>query len=370
MLHFNRARFLQIDPAVTVPVSPLTYLFTGYIKLLSSVYSQPWSERLHGSEYETAPPKLGFTLPGEQAAGACGSAATAYMLIDRHLKHQFSIIPTEAQRNSLRQVSLADLHVAAILANQLANMRGNAEELDTQDVVTFSGGLDSVITANLVADMSRGEHTALMHFNYAGPYSDKETRIARELMQNMSSTAIQGVIHYLATYFKVSIDSDKLIDGYIIPGRNGFLALAAFFSYSDTVRNIWMTAHYRSDAGQDVGAIDKNLRFFSELSNILTACVQKTMQVGTLTIGMSKADSILWAMEMVAGSSLEAELREQMAMTTSCYHPEHFRCGECSACYKRYQAMREVGIDEGEDYAVHPELSQQKHAEREARKGR
>jgi 7-cyano-7-deazaguanine synthase in queuosine biosynthesis len=375
-------------------LSPLERLYCQYAKLMGVVYANgllvlPEHLTLDTEAVMSYVRNWKQWFPRERRMSS--QLSMLHLIAEKHIRAQMSVLDnsfSEQEKDQLMHITIGEALAVNFL---LCDMRSSLEETPPVDgqpsktVVCFSGGLDSVLAAILVADRRDDKEPMLFHLNYAGPYSEKEYQVAdkvseklRRYIANHTQDEVSLGLNFVTFPDNEGgqIVEEQLVDGYIIPGRNGFIALTAaiFNPYAD---RIVMTGHYRDEQGQNVGAVDKNYRFFSELSDLLSTGYGQTVRVECLTMNVSKPDTLQWAATLpkldtdLEGYRNSATLPDLLKATTSCYHPLHLRCGDCSSCYKRYVAMTAAGFDDA-GYTVSPPDSENwaKHQAKEASKGR
>lgn len=362
-------------------LTPLELLYCQYTKLLSKVYLHPlYAHHTPHLDDDQARARIAKQRINHRSwftrdhSDKMRRNPLLLRMLKQHIEAQASILPQE-DRDSVYDVSLNEAAGVCDMVDELISTLPYKRQLisayTSNRTICFSGGLDSVVSA--LMDMYAIKFPGpieLVHINYRGPYSDKEQPIALEVAEGLCKYADERNVNMQFISVELPDDNwiveDKLVDGYIIPGRNGWLALTTYLLTGSA--SIGMTAHYRGEEGQAVGAIDKNFRFFSELTGLLSLASDQRVHVTADTINVSKADTLEWAKQL---ADFDSKIWPIMDATTSCYHPERFRCGECSACLKRYQAISQAGYP-AESYTVNPTESANflKHSAREQNKGR
>ncbi|EHM1384162.1 7-cyano-7-deazaguanine synthase [Salmonella enterica] len=288
----------------------------------------------------------------------------------------FHAIPSEPLRNDLNLDNLS----GHITPNSYA--------------VCWSGGMDSLSAALHAITVKKADNLILIHVNYNGPYSPKESGRAYQTYENLVALA-----HELRAdrKFKISLERIMFIElkvgteamaesllplGYIMPGRNGFIATTILDTFKSLgildagLREVYMTGHYRSVEGQYTGAVDKNYHFFGELSNIYFWNSDKAVHVTSPFLSISKEEMLTFSYIKLQGKATDSRKITDLFFkcidsTVSCYDPVHDRCGNCSSCYKRWQALKSIPAYK-EVYAVPVEEAPRynEFASREAKKGR
>lgn len=264
---------------------------------------------------------------------------------------------------------------------------------DKTIVVCWSGGMDSLSAALHAITHKRAEKLVLIHANYNGPYSPKESGRAYqtyealvELVNQLRITKAAAVVLSKITFLELRIGTEAMAEallplGYIMPGRNGFIATTILdvltgLDVLHTLPEIYMTGHYRSVEGQYTGAVDKNYHFFGEMSNIYFWNKSSFSHVTSPFLSISKEEMLRYGYTYLMGKTdfsnvIEFLFFKCIDATVSCYDPVHDRCGNCSSCYKRWQALKAIPAYK-EVYAVPVEEAPRyaEFAARESKKGR
>jgi 7-cyano-7-deazaguanine synthase in queuosine biosynthesis len=115
-----------------------------------------------------------------------------------------------------------------------------------------------------------------------------------------------------------------------IPLRNAFLVMIA--------------SHYDSDVALvvqrgEMEIPDRSLRFFNEFGEWLTFLWGRTTTVTTPFFNMTKTDMVKWYLD-------EGLLPSELIATRSCYSPGDKPCGNCAACFRRWVAFTNCGLEE------------------------
>ncbi|WP_161985808.1 7-cyano-7-deazaguanine synthase [Ewingella americana] len=260
-------------------------------------------------------------------------------------------------------------------------------------VVCWSGGMDSLSAALHAITHKRAEKLVLIHTNYNGPYSPKESGRAYQtyealidLASNLRNNPKTKVALRKITYMELKIGIESMAEsllplGYIMPGRNGFIATSILdvlqgLDVLHTLPEIYMTGHYRSVEGQYTGAVDKNYHFFGEMSNIYFWNKRFSSHVTSPFLSISKEEMLSYGYTYLMGKTQFSKEVEQaffkcIDSTVSCYDPVYDRCGNCSSCYKRWQALKTLpAYKEVYNIPVEQAPRYQEFAARENKKGR
>lgn len=206
-------------------------------------------------------------------------------------------------------------------------------------IVLTSGGLDSFV-ARYFARAHGFENIRSLWINIGQPYAEKEmSAIQRfpfpvEIIECFTVDPIFGNV--------------PTINQQVIPGRN---LLFAIIAASMGGERIWLGA-LEGEMHTDVGSRDKTPEFFSLTTGLLSFTFKPRSEEVILETpfqNMTKAEMITWALQNGISPN-------QLRSTSTCYHPEHDRCGQCGACFKRWIALILNEIDE--DYRYNPWISE------------
>jgi len=120
-------------------------------------------------------------------------------------------------------------------------------------------------------------------------------------------------------------------DAYI-PMRNLLLAMVAVGRGADKV---WLVVQK-----DEMSIADRSEEFFDSVSKFLSFLVGRQVEVDTPFRSMDKTDMVRWYVEN--GKDV-AELKR----TIGCYNPTWGHCGDCPACFRRFVAFKNNGLDPG-----------------------
>lgn len=193
-------------------------------------------------------------------------------------------------------------------------------------VVLLSGGLDSTL-AFVMSRILHNQQSVGLFVDLGQPYSSKEESVIDFLQEKYD-----GIIKLRVPIVSVENDNVPTVDDQIIPGRNLTLAALAA-NYGE---EIWLSA---LDGEMHDYMPDKSHRFFETTQAALSQAYGKPIVFKTPFITMTKAELVRFALEIQIPIST-------MLRTSTCYHETYDRCGECSACFKRWVAFSLNGIKE------------------------
>lgn len=195
--------------------------------------------------------------------------------------------------------------------------------------ICFSGGMDSYIAYHYAIKKygMKPEDIICLNFDISHPYYEKEKNALDSFGIDYKTMKVDLCREDLANVPDIT--------NYVIPARNMIFA-SIMGSLADCV---WISGmKFENHALM----YDKNEHFFQLASLMLTQSTGKSTVVESPFLNMTKTDTIAWALA-------NGITKEDLAKTTSCYHPTKHRCGECSLCFKRNIAMLANGIEEEYD---------------------
>ena len=202
-------------------------------------------------------------------------------------------------------------------------------------VVLLSGGLDSTLAFVMSRTMYDRKSIGLF-VDMGQPYSSKEERVV-DYLQNKYG----GIVKLKVPIITSENNNVPTIEDQIIPGRNFTLAALAA-NYGE---EIWLSA---LDGEMHNYMPDKSRHFFDLTQLALSQAYGRQIVFRTPFATMTKVEAVKFALEIKVPESL-------IRRTSTCYHEEYDRCGECSACFKRWVALSLNYIEE--DYRVDPRTS-------------
>ncbi len=183
-------------------------------------------------------------------------------------------------------------------------------------VILVSGGIDSTIAWHFYSTMRQADENIPVFIAYDQEYMKEE----RAALLQLDIPNVQ----------EMRIDIDPGLDVFV-PARNLTFASAVASAYDpDEI----VIAGLRDDV-----VVDKTPEAFTEMSNIISKFSKKQIKVISPFWGKSKGEIVGEFLQW--HKSADLIIRECF----SCYSPvDHWHCGNCPACFRRYVAMVTNGI--------------------------
>lgn len=195
----------------------------------------------------------------------------------------------------------------------------------SREVVLFSSGMDSLIAWEYLGRPDR------LYVKLNHRYQDEELVSIMKL--GLPGLLKVGSLQGIGIFEK---------DDAEIPLRNLYLAMiAANMGYD----KIWLAVQK-----DEMSVKDRTREFMSKTSDMLSYLLGKPVSVDTPFGDMDKSDMVKWYRD--SGKDME-----KLMETWACYTPIKGKpCGNCGACFRRYVAFMENGIDPG--YVIQDEIRQ------------
>ena len=206
---------------------------------------------------------------------------------------------------------------------------GEMERVPKDCILLFSGGLDSFITWRLL-----GQPKAV-YFAIGHKAEKKELEKLSRIKERFGGEII--IDHSL------SLGKYEMENGYI-PYRNlFFLMLASYYSPNIVLAQILEYAP------------DKNQQFYRMTEKLLRKITTGAFQQLTMKkVKVWTPFSHYTKTELVREYGKRFDPRDLTEFTVSCYSGKEKNCGRCNACFSRYVAMKNNGIEE--EYEVIPSV--------------
>lgn len=196
--------------------------------------------------------------------------------------------------------------------------------------VLVSGGLDSFVAYHSAVREVGKENVFAIHVDLGQPYAEKE----RTAIEKSNIKCINVECKILGTVLPELKDED-----WIIPGRN--LLLVCLASMKAPI--VYLSA-LGTETTYESRSHDKSERFYEDISKVLTYVMdyeyKSDVIVRTPFESMSKTTMIEYALKVLNLT------KEQLCSTSSCYDSTRYFCGKCVACFNRWVAMSNNGIQE------------------------
>jgi len=209
-------------------------------------------------------------------------------------------------------------------------------------VVLVSGGMDSLVTAAIAAQLYE---PAFLHLNYGQRTAEKELSCFRAIAEHygVGRTLEVDVSHLSAiggsslTDRRIAVEkadlSRKGVPTSYVPFRNAnFLSVAVSWAEVLGAKKIFIGAVEEDSSGYP----DCRREFYDAFNAAIRLGTKPDTHLEILTpvIGMKKSDIVK------AGASLNAPFE----LTWSCYQANEIACGECDSCALRLRGFREAGM--------------------------
>ena len=231
---------------------------------------------------------------------------------------------------------------------------------DNKAIVILSGGLDSTILTNLLANVAYNpqQNLTALSFNYNQRHSVELTKAAKtcellgiehkilhleffsDLIANVSALSGQKIID-VPTMDQIEDPSQPQT---YVPFRNQlFLTLAASMAESQDCKNVFIGAQ----SGDLYGYWDCTVDFIQHFNKLISLNRKYQIQVNAPFVNLSKAD------EICIGVALNVDFKN----THTCYNGVdiHGRsCGVCPTCTERLNNFRQLGLTDPIEYIKEP----------------
>lgn len=206
-------------------------------------------------------------------------------------------------------------------------------------VILTSGGLDSII-AYYYAKIERGlsdEDILPLWVDLGHPYNKKEENVIDCMPFEITKMRLDLI---RSEFDNIPGKGDGQ---QIIPGRNLILASIA----SSFGEEIWLMA---LDGERHIYAKerDKSERFFKDATELLTYVFNISRPETRLVTpfeNMTKTEILAWAIKNEVPKYV-------IKLTSTCYDDKYKSCGDCPACFKRWVAFTNNGLEE--QHEMHP----------------
>jgi len=183
-----------------------------------------------------------------------------------------------------------------------------------REVLLYSGGMDSFI---------------------AWHYLGKPKTVFVRLGHKYQKKEFDSVFATIPDTFVTKVFPYGIFEGEdaTIPARNLFLAMIG----AQYGNRIWLVVQK-----DETSIPDRTPKFFTDGSEILSTLLERKIELASPFWDLDKTDMVKWYLDHVGdvGSLLD---------TVGCYGVggRFQHCGDCSACFRRYVALANNGIDPG-----------------------
>ena len=221
---------------------------------------------------------------------------------------------------------------------------------DGQLAIMFGCGIDSYCALHkALTDDKWSTKIHLVYVDYGQPYAWGERRVLDYVRKRYATEIESGFLEVHEHKIDlVPAGADLTWSSYIVPARNLVLAVIG----TGYAGRVWIIANKRLD--ETVGTPDKTHRFYGETASICSEFYKRSIWIESPFIKLSKLEQVQDF--LASGGSME-----DLKNTFSCYGPqptelrpgESLHCGECYACYKRFQLFQK--LNEPFDFRKHPQ---------------
>lgn len=223
---------------------------------------------------------------------------------------------------------------------------------DNKAIVILSGGLDSTILTNLLANVAYNSHNNLLalSFNYNQRHKIELTKAAKTCELLNIEHKIINIEFFSELIAKVSaLSGSKIVDvpdmadvkdntqpPTYVPFRNQlFLTLAASVAESNNCKSIFIGAQ----AGDLYGYWDCSEEFMNNFNKLISLNHKHQIKLYAPFVHLSKAD------ELCIGVALNVDFTN----THTCYRGVDDKgrsCGTCPTCTERLNNFRKLGLED------------------------
>lgn len=208
-------------------------------------------------------------------------------------------------------------------------------------ILLTSGGFDSLAAMYMLKRTTWAANAELicLRVDLGHEYNEAEETAYRDLLSTYGSNGEEEL------YFPI-LKSDKLRTRHTvkqagIPARNLALASIAAMYEPDAI----MMANVADDNVYDA-IPDCTYEFRNKMSDICSLVLGHKVEVFSPVQLLTKSDLMSIVVNGLGGSEL---LR-----SSSCYHPVHYACGECQACFRRMVACINSNVQDEHEYQKDP----------------
>ncbi|MFH0919995.1 MAG: 7-cyano-7-deazaguanine synthase [Fibrobacterota bacterium] len=221
-------------------------------------------------------------------------------------------------------------------------------------VVVVSGGINSCLTAALVADKY---NPFFLHVSYGQKVEKRELKAFKDLATYFKvKKRLTASVKYLKEIggssltdrninISVSgVSNRKIPTSYVSFINSHFISIAVSWAETLEVDKIFFGANESNELFYP----DCTRKYFSAMSRTITAGVKPESKITLETplISLRKSDIIKNASDM----------KLPLHLTWTCYKNNDIACGECDACMRRLRGFKNAKLYDPLEYMVYPKL--------------
>lgn len=209
-----------------------------------------------------------------------------------------------------------------------------------RNIVLFSGGMDSLITAQSLHVVNALDQ--LVYCNIGHKYSSVESARALNLAHNIYSNIPMVILNNidLGLYERSNAH---------IPLRNMYLIMNAvnygLLKFPDDELSLWLTVQK-----DETSIPDRTPYFFSMMTSLMSEHAEKFALVQSPFFEMDKTSMVGYYLQKLNGTK-----DILVNHSYSCFVGGEIECGDCPACFRKWVALKNNGIDG--NFNVNPLLS-------------
>lgn len=179
-------------------------------------------------------------------------------------------------------------------------------------ILLFSGGLDSFVAWHFL------NNPPTLYVGLGHRYMVHEIEMVKKLIP---ATIMETNMLNLGAWEKKDAN---------IPLRNAFLVMIASYYDKDVALIVQQG---------EMEIPDRSVHFFNEFSRILTFLWGEPATVFTPFFSMTKTEMVRWYLDKGLDPGT-------LISTRSCFSPGDNPCGNCAACFRRWVAFTNCGLEE------------------------
>lgn len=200
-----------------------------------------------------------------------------------------------------------------------------------EQVILFSGGLDSVCAAQLHPD------AALVYIDYGGRYCNKERRYVHETAGVLNRKVVSMTS-------RINLQGTESGEGAFLPNRNALLILMAATCFTNLEYSNETSIDFILNATGGGIHPDKDETFAHMLTNLMNYMNRGGKDSPKREYRVLLPTKHLTKPEIVATYINAGGLVNALFNAVSCYDAHQRQCGRCRACIRKYVALAWNGI--------------------------